>query len=97
MSKHSSKCTIRAIIGSKGQINGGQPYDFTKVYIPSPVDPLRGKGLVDMEFRFGTSENFERLKHLEFPLEALVTFETVTNGRINKTVITDIQPEKKSS
>lgn len=92
--KFNTRITIAGIKGSKGRLEGGQEYDSTKIYVQTDLDDSKGmgKGFATVEYSYGTSEEFHKLKHLPFPLQADAELEIVTNGRVQKTVITSLQP-----
>lgn len=92
--KFTSRITISGVKGSKGKLESGQEYDSTKIYVQTGLDDSRGmgKGFATAEYNFGTSEEFHKLKHLPFPLDADAQLEIVTNGKTQKTVILSLQP-----
>lgn len=78
--------------GSKGEYEG-RPFDSTKIYVQTRLDPTKGTmaGMATEEYTWGTSENFEKIKDLKFPIQANVDFENVSNGRSSKTIVMDLQ------
>lgn len=82
----------------KGEVEG-QKYDSTTVFIENALDESNGtaKGSATSAFAWGDSQNFERIKHLPFPLVALVTFEMTTNGKGGtKQILVDLKPTKQA-
>lgn len=67
---------------SKGEYEG-RPYDATKVYVPLDLNNStdQGRGAATVEYSWGTSENYDKIKHLPFPFEAEVELAFVTNGK----------------
>lgn len=92
--KFNTRITIAGVKGSKGKRESGQEYDSTKIYVQTDLDDSKGmgKGFATVEYNYGTSEEFHKLKHLPFPLVAEAELEIVTNGKTQKTVITSLQP-----
>ncbi|WP_428717289.1 hypothetical protein [Undibacterium curvum] len=85
---------ITGMKGSKGNLENGQAYDSTKVYVQTRLDDTKGnaKGFAIAEYNFGDSSNFDKFKHLSFPLHAEIEVETITSGRAMKHVITAVKP-----
>ena len=84
--------TITGAKSSKGEMEG-RPYDSTKIYVQTRMDPSKGTmvGTATEEYAWGLSDNFQKLKDLKFPIIANVEFEQVTSGRSSKTIIMDLQ------
>lgn len=80
----------------KGDIDGTL-YDQCKVLIATPLDVSNGNalGLSVSEYRFGTSENFDRFLNLEFPIKADLLLEMTTNGKTQKMNLLDLQFQAK--
>lgn len=78
---------------SKGEYEGNA-YDSTVVYIQAPLDSSQDKmaGFTTIEYKWGKSTNFDKIKDMEYPFTAYVTFETVSTGRSSKVILTDLQP-----
>ncbi|HJW54704.1 MAG TPA: hypothetical protein VJ577_05470 [Burkholderiaceae bacterium] len=96
------KVKITGIKGSKGMMDNGTAFDSTKVYIETKLDESKGtqKGFATVEYNFGKSDEFDKLKHLPVPFVAEVEFEQVTNGKTVKTIIGSLVPlsvEKKAA
>lgn len=90
--KFSSRVTVTGIKGSKGVLENGKTYDSTKIYVQTPLDGSKGKGTATAEYSFGTSEEYERYKHLSFPLEVDVDLEIVSTGKSQVTQIVGFRP-----
>ncbi|XID75134.1 hypothetical protein ACF3NA_00760 [Alkanindiges sp. WGS2144] len=78
---------------SKGEIEG-KPYDSTKVYVKTGMDTSKGDavGFAGSEYAWGLSDNFLKIASLKYPFQAQATFEMVTNGKSQKTILIDLQP-----
>lgn len=77
---------------SKGEFNG-KPYDSTTVYYQA--DLQQGEnfvGQVGQEIRFGTSENFQKMKGLKYPIMCEALMEQVSNGKTTSLIIKDLAP-----
>ena len=87
------KVIVTGAKASKGEMNG-RPYDSTKIYVQTMMDPTKGTmiGTATEEYNWGLSENYEKIKSLKFPIEANVDFEIVTSGKNSKTIVMDVQP-----
>lgn len=74
----------------------GKTYDFTKLFIESNLDESKGvaKGFATVEYEFGTSEEFHKMKHLPFPFMADLTIELVTTGKAQKQRVIAMKPVK---
>ena len=85
--------TITGAKRSVGDFNGHK-YDTTVVYVQAPLDSSTGNamGFATIEYNWGTSVNYNKIAHLDFPFNAEVAFKTVTNGKTSKVILTDIEP-----
>jgi hypothetical protein len=92
--KFNSRITVQGIKGSKGVLESGQPYDSTKIYVQTGLDDSKGlgKGFSTVEYGFGTSDEYHKLKHLPFPVDFDAELEIVTNGKTQKTQIISLKP-----
>lgn len=94
--KLQTKLTVTGVKKSKGTLENGNPYDSTKVYAMTDLDDRKGNGMgaATVEYAYGTSEEFDKLKHLanSFPLEFDAEIEIVTNGKTQQTIITALRP-----
>lgn len=89
-----STMVILGAKSSKGEYNG-VPYDSTTIFFKADLqegDNFAGE--VGEQMKWGTSDNFEKIKNLEFPLVALATLQQVSNGKSMTTIIKEIVPEK---
>jgi hypothetical protein len=94
--KFQTRITILGVKGSKGTLESGQAYDSTKIYVQTDLDDSKGmgKGCAAVEYNFGTSDEFHKLKHLPFPLDADAELKIVTNGKTQKTTIVSLRPSE---
>lgn len=94
--KLQTKLTVTGMKRSKGTLENGNPYDSTKVYAMTDLDDRKGNGIggATVEYSFGTSDEFDKFKHLasSFPLECDAEIEIVTNGRVQTTILTALRP-----
>jgi hypothetical protein len=92
--KFTSRVTVTGIKGSKGQLENGNPYDSTKIYVKTDLDDSKNmaKGTATAEYTFGTTDEYHKYKHLPFPIECDAELEIVTNGKAQKTVILSLKP-----
>lgn len=79
----------------KGEVDGSF-YDSTTLFVEMGLDDSKGtaKGCSVQDYRFGTSEEFERMKHLTFPFIAELTISVVTSGKAMKQIVTGLAPLK---
>ena len=97
MMSNTQTLIIAGAKSAKGTFEDGKKsvsFDSTTVYIQVPLDDSQGlmAGYCTQEYKWGLSGNFDKIKHLEFPFEANVSFQTVSTGKSTKVVLTDIQP-----
>lgn len=94
--KLTTRITVTGMKKSKGTLENGNPYDSTKLYAMTDLDDRKGNGMgaATVEYTFGTSEEFDKFKHLaqSFPVECEAELEIVTNGKTQQTLITAIRP-----
>lgn len=95
--KFTTRITVTGMKRSKGVIaDSGMAYDSTKVYALTDLDDRKGNGIgsATVEYAYGTSEEFDKFKHLanSFPLEFEADVEIVTSGASQKTIITGLRP-----
>lgn len=79
---------------SKGSFNG---VSFDKTTIFYKADLQEGEnfvGEVGEAMAWGTSDNFQKIKGLEYPLVADVTLEQVSNGSASRMIIKELVPQK---
>ena len=77
-----------------GQIEG-KNFDYCRVIVATPLDSTQGNALgsATTEYDFGASINFEQFKAHQFPIDANLSVEVVTNGKTQKLKITAFQPK----
>lgn len=77
-----------------GQIEG-KNFDYCRVIVATPLDSTQGNALgsATTEYDFGASTNFEQFKAHQFPIDANLSVEVVTNGKTQKLKITAFQPK----
>lgn len=65
----------------KGDVEG-TAYDSTTLFVVMDVSERSGNavGMNVVEMKFGTSEEFPKLKHLDFPVQAELTLNLTTKG-----------------
>lgn len=92
--KFNSRITVQGIKGSKGTLESGQAYDSTKIYVQTSLDDSKGmgKGFATAEYNFGNSDEYQKYKHLPFPIDCDAEMEIVTNGKTQKTIIVSLKP-----
>lgn len=79
---------------SKGEYNN-VPYDSTTVFFQTDLqDGDNFCGQVGESLKWGTSANFEKIKNLEYPLQAELSMQQVSNGKNMVTIIEDLVPLK---
>ena len=81
-----------------GQIEG-KNFDYCRVIVATPLDSTQGNALgsATTEYDFGASTNFEQFKAHQFPIDANLSVEVVTNGKTQKLKITAFQPKSTSA
>ena len=77
-----------------GQIEG-KNFDYCRVIVATPLDGTQGNALgsATTEYDFGPSTNFEQFKAHQFPFDANLSVEVVTNGKTQKLKIIAFQPK----
>lgn len=79
---------------SKGEYDG-KPYDSTTVFFQADLqDGDNFCGQVGESLKWGTSDNFEKIKGLQYPLQAELSMQQVSNGKSMVTIIKDLVPVK---
>lgn len=79
---------------SKGEYNG-IPFDSTQVFFQADLQEGDNFcGQVGDMMKWGTSDNFAKIKDLQFPQMFNATLNQVSNGKNTVTVITDLVPVK---
>lgn len=88
--KFVSDITILGAKQSKGEFNG-RSFDSTKLFYQADLKSGENfVGQVGESISWGTSLNFDRIKHLKFPLTTKGTFEMVSNGTQSTLVLHDL-------
>lgn len=81
---------------SKGQMDNGQAFDSTKVFVETDLDSSKGTamGTATAEYNLGKAEEYQKYAHLadSLPFMAAAEMEIVTNGKTQKTVIHSLKP-----
>ena len=84
------------VMGAKcfNDVVEGTKYDNTKVFIETPMNEQGGNavGFAAAEYQWGTSDNFHKIKGLNFPFDADCVIEMVTNGKQQKPVLVALAP-----
>lgn len=79
----------------KGDVDG-KHYDSTTLFCLLGLDSSSGDayGKASAQYKFGTSERFDEVKHLlrSGPVPVVLEMEQVTNGKETKTIVTGIKP-----
>lgn len=79
---------------SKGNFNG-MAFDKTTIFYKADLQEGENfVGEVGESMAWGLSDNFQKIKTLEFPLIADVTLEQVSNGSASRMIIKDLVPQK---
>lgn len=88
------KAKVLGMKASKGSMDNGQAFDSTKIYVETRLDESKGtqKGFAVAEYNFGLSGEYDKYKHLPFPLMAEIELEQITNGKTVKTICVSMQP-----
>lgn len=85
-----STLVILGAKSSKGEYNGSA-YDSTTLFYKSDLQEGDNfVGEVGDQIKWGTSENFKKIKDQKFPLTADVTIQQVSNGRTTTTIVKDL-------
>lgn len=85
--------TLSGVECNAGTLDDGTAYDFTKVYLYMPMDPTRGNALGgrSVEFRYGTSRNFEQFKGKALPCAVEVDLLDVAAKTGTRTIVQAIR------
>lgn len=92
--KFQTQIEVVGMKSAKGTLDNGMTYDSSTIYALVDLDGSKGtaKGKAVAEYRFGLSDEFEKFKHLDFPIICDATVEIVTNGRTQRTQVVDLKP-----
>ncbi|RKG33091.1 hypothetical protein [Acinetobacter rongchengensis] len=89
--------SIMVVLGakaSKGNYNG-VPFDKTTIFYKADLQEGENfVGEVGESIVWGLSDNFQKIKGLEFPLVADVTLEQVSNGSGSRMILKELNPQK---
>ncbi len=95
---HTSKVKILGAkaVDFKPDDNSGRHYDHVALYCQIPLDLSQGNtiGNACETFNWQDSANIALLRHFkqaDFPIEADITFDMVTSGRVIKYVVVDVK------
>lgn len=78
---------------SKGEYQG-RPYDSTNIFYQAELqqgDDFVGQ--VGESIKWGTSDNFEKIKGLKYPFSATATMQQVSNGKTSTMVLLDLKSD----
>lgn len=88
--KFVSDITILGAKQSKGEFDG-RKFDSTKLFYQADLKTGENfVGQVGESITWGTSFNFERIKHMKFPVTLEGTFEMVSNGSQSTLILHDL-------
>lgn len=83
---------ILGVKRSKGTLDNGNTYDFTKLFVQTQLKASDDQlGYSVSEFKWGDSTNFDKFKGVQFPTPAQITYDLVTNGKNSELVVTDVK------
>ena len=101
--KFTQVLTVVGMKGNKGTLDNGINYDSTKLIVLTDLDDSKGNqaGQETTSYTFGTSDEFQKLKHLPMPfdIEAQIqlTNSMGTTGPVTRAKILSIKPVKKAA
>jgi len=79
----------------KGEVEG-KSYDSTTLFCLLGLDSTSGDafGKASAEYKFGTSERFDEVKHLlrNGPVPVVLELDLVTTGKTTKTTVVGLKP-----
>lgn len=97
--KFSNRVIVTGALPSKGVLESGASYDSTKVFVETDLDDSKGVGTATVEYKWGTSENYEKIAHIlkaarvsGKPAVFDADLEIVTNGKTQRTQVVDLRP-----
>lgn len=83
---------VTGIKRSKGVMENGKLYDSTTLYIEFPFGQSDdAKGSCTQPMKYGTSENYDKFKHVQMPFEAELEIEVETTGSRVQNVVTAVK------
>lgn len=79
---------------SQGRLDNGTSYDSTKIYCQVRMNPnnVDMAGYSAIEYNWGNSDNFYKIRDLKFPCNVEIELETVTNGKTSSQIVLDVNP-----
>ena len=88
-----AQITVIGAKASKGSMEG-VPYDHTTIFTTTKLDQKNDDaiGSAGDSYRFGKSDNFQKLKGIPCPFNAEAEFEMITTGKTSKMVLVDLKP-----
>ncbi len=91
--KFKSQIIVIGAKASKGEMEG-TPYDHTTIFTTTLLDAKNddAMGVAGDSYRFGKSDNFQKLKGIPCPFQAEAEFEIVTTGKTSRTIMLDLKP-----
>lgn len=95
--------TVVGIKGNKGTLDNGAAYDSTKLIVLTDLDETKGNqvGRETTAYTFGTSEEFQKLKHLPLPFDVEAEIQLITStgstGQVTRAKILSIKPVHKKA
>lgn len=91
--KFTAQIIVIGAKSSKGEMEG-TPYDHTSIFTTTQLDAKNddAMGSAGDSYRFGKSDNFQKLKGIPCPFQATAEFEIVTTGKISRTIMLDLKP-----
>jgi len=89
------------VVGAKcfqGNVEG-VAYDSTTLYVKMELDDSRdtARGFATVDYKFGTSEEFDKLRDQHFPFLADVEIELTTTGKADKKRLVSMVPAGRRS
>lgn len=70
----------------------GTHHDNTKIYMLTTMDSERGRGECTVEYKWGTSNNADKLSAVPLPCNAELEMEMVTTGNKQSMIVIDVKP-----
>jgi hypothetical protein len=92
--KFKTNVTVYGMKASKGTMDNGMAFDSCKIYCLADMDERKGnmKGQAAVEYTIGEAAEFDKFRHLSFPFEAEASFEIVSTGSTQRTIVSDLVP-----
>lgn len=64
-------------------------YDVTNIYVGLPLSD--GNGHSTVQYTFGTSADYDKLKDLNLPVQVMLDYELVSTGKTQKTIVHGVE------